>query len=116
VESTPDILNQMGNQEELSPTDSLFTDASLDDLEFLSDNSPVTSSNKAQLSFSDKRTPHTELAHIPVQVGITFFNKFISFTLGTFMGLSRNIFWAGNQVKDLCFREFLNFHYEGQLC
>jgi hypothetical protein len=75
VESTPVVLYHKGNQEEFSPTDSLVTATSLEDLAFPPDNSPITSGSKPKLSFLDPRSPHTECAHIPIQVGISFFKK-----------------------------------------
>lgn len=68
VESTPVVLYHKGNQEEFSPTDSLVTATSLEDLEFPPDNSPITSGNKPKLRFLDPISPHTESAYIPIQL------------------------------------------------
>lgn len=87
MESSPDVLHHTGNQEEFSPTDSFVTAMSLEDLEFPPDNSPATSGNKVQLSFPDTRS-QTESAHIPIQVSISLFKKFIiSYALNKFMKL-----------------------------
>jgi hypothetical protein len=88
VESTPVVLYHKGNREEFSPTDSLFTATSLENLEFPPDNSPITSGSKPKLSFLEPRSPHTESAHIPIQVGIFFFKKsLISYASNKFMKL-----------------------------
>jgi hypothetical protein len=88
VESTPVVLYHKGAQEEFSPTDSLVTVTSLEDLKFPPDNSPITSGNKPKLSFLEPGSTHTESAHIQSQVGISFFKKcIISYALNIFMKL-----------------------------
>jgi hypothetical protein len=99
VESTPVVLYHKGNQEEFSPTDSLVTATSLEDLEFPPDNSPITSGSKPKLSFLDPRSPHTESAHIPIQVGISFLKKsVISYASNKFMKLLKCC-WAISSVN-----------------
>jgi hypothetical protein len=86
VESSPDV-HHTGNQEEFSPTDNLVTPTSLEDLELSPENSSITSGDEAQFSFPDTRS-HTESAHIPTQVGIFLFKKFvISYASNKFMKL-----------------------------
>jgi hypothetical protein len=70
VESTPEVVYHKINQEVLSPTDSLVTATSLEDLVSPSDNSPLSSDNEPTASLSHQRLSSTVFAHTPIQVGI----------------------------------------------
>jgi hypothetical protein len=70
VESTPDNVYRKINQEAFSPTDSLVTATSLEDL-VAPDSSPRTSANTPIASLRHRRTSSTEFAHTPLQVGIS---------------------------------------------
>jgi hypothetical protein len=69
VESTPEVAYRKINQEVFSPTDSLVTATSLDDL-VAPDSSPRTSANAPIASLPHQRTSSTAFAHTPIQVGI----------------------------------------------
>jgi hypothetical protein len=68
VESTPDVVYRKINQEVFSPTDSLGTATSLEDL--APDSSPRTLTNTPKASLTHQRTSSTAFAHTPIQVGI----------------------------------------------
>lgn len=68
VESTPEVVYHKINQEVLSPTDSLVTATSLEDLVSPSDNSPLSSDNEPTASLSHQRLSSTVFAHTPIQL------------------------------------------------
>jgi hypothetical protein len=78
VESTPEVVYQKINQEVFSPTDSLVTATSMEDL-VAPDSSPYTSDNTPTAKLPHLRTSKTAFAHTPIQVGPSF--KYLLFVV-----------------------------------
>jgi hypothetical protein len=75
VESTPEVVYHKINQEAFSPTDSLVTATSLEDMASPSNNSPLTLGKEVTASLPHQRSSSAVFANTPVQVGIPLFHK-----------------------------------------
>lgn len=89
MDITPDGVHYKSTQEESTPTDSMITDTSLEDLVFASYDSPVTSGYKPKLSLPDPRSSSEEIVHIQNQVCTFTFEELITYCiLSTLMNLA----------------------------
>jgi hypothetical protein len=81
VESTPEVFYHKINQEVLSPTDSLVTASSLEDLMSPPDYSPLILGNKPTASLPHERSSSTVSADTPIQVGILPLSRNLLFVM-----------------------------------
>jgi len=75
VESSPEDVYRKINQKVFSPTDTLVTATSMEDL-LAPDSSPRTSANTPTACLPHQRTSSTAFAHTPIQVGVLYFPSF----------------------------------------